>query len=86
TLFRSRSPLHLGPGAPEGVSVRVVLDGGDPAALVTDAQRVIEIVGRDEMDRERARHRWRAYRQLGIEPLRHDLALKRLVQADGTAD
>lgn len=83
---RDRSPLHLGSGAPEGVSVRVVLDGGDPAALVTGAQRVIEIVGREEKDRERARHRWRAYRQLGIEPLRHDFATRQAVSTDGTLE
>lgn len=73
---RRRSPLHLGRLASAGVSVRIILDGGDPGELLHGVRRVIEVVGADEADRERARHRWRAYRQLGIEPQRHDLSGK----------
>jgi len=35
--------------------------------------RVIEVVSSDEGDRLLARERWRAYRQAGHEPVRHDL-------------
>jgi len=34
------------------------------------------VVATDEADRERARLRWRHYRQQGIEPVRHDLAAR----------
>lgn len=37
--------------------------------------RVIEVVSFDENDRLQARERWRAYKQRGIEPVRHDLQL-----------
>jgi DNA polymerase-3 subunit chi len=37
--------------------------------------RVIEVVTQDEDDRLHARARWRAYKQHGIEPVRHDLHL-----------
>lgn len=38
-------------------------------------ERVIEVVTQDENDRLRARERWRAYKQRGLEPVRHDLQL-----------
>lgn len=35
--------------------------------------RVIEVVGQDLPDRDRARERWKRYRAAGIEPVHHDL-------------
>ena len=74
---RQHSPIHLGQNALADRTVRVVLDGGEPARLMSGVHRVIEIVGSDNADRERGRQRWRSYRQLGIEPQQHDLAGKR---------
>lgn len=34
--------------------------------------RVIEVVSREQPDRERARERWKVYRAAGIEPSHHD--------------
>lgn len=34
--------------------------------------RVIEVVSRDQPDREQARERWKVYRAAGIEPTHHD--------------
>jgi len=35
--------------------------------------RICEIVGADETTRQRARARWRRYREAGLEPVSHDL-------------
>lgn len=71
---RQRSSLHLGRSAPPGINVLVTLGGGDLPAAAQGLERIIEVVGADEADRERARLRWRQYRQQGIEPQHHDLA------------
>jgi DNA polymerase-3 subunit chi len=38
--------------------------------------RVIEVVSRDQPDRERARERWKGYRAAGSEPTHHDFAAR----------
>jgi DNA polymerase-3 subunit chi len=38
-------------------------------------ERVIEVVTLDEVDRQRARERWKHYKAAGCEPLRHDLKI-----------
>jgi len=73
---RRRSPLHLGAAAPAGVTVLVMLGEGDLPPAEQGLERVIEVVSTEEADRERARLRWRRYRQQGIEPIRHDLAAR----------
>lgn len=39
-------------------------------------ERLIEVVGLDEVDRVQARTRWKHYVAAGITPLRHDIAIK----------
>jgi len=74
-----RSPVHLygevlGPVDDPASSVLVNLCASMPPTYERFA-RVIEVVGLDEHDRLQARERWRAYRQRGVEPVRHDLQL-----------
>lgn len=38
--------------------------------------RVIEVVSRDQPDRERARERWKVYRAAGVEPTHHDFTAR----------
>ncbi|MFM2053937.1 MAG: hypothetical protein RL456_1974 [Pseudomonadota bacterium] len=60
------------PSAAAGHEVLVNL-GRDLPAGCTAFRRVIEIVGRDEYDRDGARQRWRAYGQLGLPIERHEV-------------
>jgi DNA polymerase III subunit chi len=53
--------INLGEGVPNGFEA---------------FHRLIEVVSTEEQDRGVARSRWKHYLQLGIEPVRHDLALK----------
>jgi DNA polymerase III subunit chi len=78
-MVLQRSPVQLYSELPEG------LKGSESAVLVNLSTslppgyarfgRVIEVVTQDEDDRLQARERWRAYKQSGIEPVRHDLQL-----------
>ena len=38
--------------------------------------RVIEVVSRDQPDRDRARERWKVYRAANIEPMHHDFTAR----------
>ncbi len=72
----TRSPIQIGDQLPEHrgdlILVNLRHDMPDNPAAFT---RVIEVVTLDEADRAPARERWRQYRALGLEPLRHDLQL-----------
>lgn len=74
-----RSPVQLYSQLPDVVDdaascVLVNLCASVPPGFERFA-RVIEVVTFDEHDRLQARERWRAYKQRGIEPVRHDLQL-----------
>jgi DNA polymerase-3 subunit chi len=78
-MVLQRSPVQLYSELPEN------LVGSESAVLLNLSTslppgyarfgRVIEVVTQDEDDRFEARERWRAYKQSGIEPVRHDLQL-----------
>ena len=56
---------------------QVLLNLGDIVADGFDRfKRVIEVVGLDDEDRQRARNRWKRYTDLGYAITRHDLHLK----------
>ena len=61
TVPHSQVLLNLGPSVPEGFE---------------RFERVIEIVGLDDEDRQWARARWKHYTNLGYSITRHDLAQK----------
>ena len=74
-----RSPVQLYSQLPETLdhaasSVLVNLCASMPPGFGRFT-RVIEVVTLDENNRLQARERWRAYKQFGIEPVRHDLRL-----------
>lgn len=68
------TPVLLSPGhsARFGHDVLVNL-GRDVPQAYTQYQRVIEIVGRDDLDREGARGRWRQYSAEGCSIERHEV-------------
>ncbi|MFP8834043.1 DNA polymerase III subunit chi [Hydrogenophaga sp. XSHU_21] len=70
------SPLHLldqlDASGPDNCPVLVNLQADVPGGI-DRFERVIEVVGLDEADRQQARQRWRRYVGAGIEPIRHDL-------------
>jgi DNA polymerase-3 subunit chi len=45
----------------------------DTPADAADFARICEVVGADEDAKQRARQRWRAYREAGLSPASHDL-------------
>lgn len=80
-----RSPVVMGPSVmsvPSGLasqSMLVLVNLSEELPDITRMgryQRVIEVVSTSPRDRELARDRWRSYRQLGLEPLRHDLGAR----------
>ncbi|QHE76587.1 DNA polymerase III subunit chi [Hydrogenophaga sp. PBL-H3] len=75
-LLKSHSPIQLGHRLPDERGAFILVNlrhdmPDDPAAF----SRIIEVVTLDEADRAPARERWRQYKALGLEPLRHDLQL-----------
>ena len=51
--------------------------GDDVPDVWVEYTQVVEVVSADdEPDKQRARQRWRRYRELGHEPVRHDLGQK----------
>lgn len=73
-LLKRRSPIQLGHQLPEERGAFVLVNlrhdmPDDPGSF----SRVIEVVTLDDADRAPARDRWRQYKALGWEPLRHDL-------------
>ncbi|WP_439113170.1 DNA polymerase III subunit chi [Hydrogenophaga sp.] len=78
-MVLQRSPVQLYSELPESLegaatTVLVNLCASVPPGYERFG-RVIEVVTQDEGDRLQARERWRAYKQRGIEPVRHDLQL-----------
>ncbi len=74
----ARSPIVLADeslSAPEG-AVWINLQPHVPEAwrAAPVGQRIIEVVTRDEVDRQGARQRWRWYASQGHQLVRHDLA------------
>ena len=70
---RQRSPIVLGDDEPSAVSdVLVNLSSRMPEGAGSFA-RVIEIVGKSEVDRQQARQRWKLYRDAGLNPVAIDL-------------
>jgi DNA polymerase III subunit chi len=73
-----RTPVLLTPSLdepPADCPVLVNLDDEVPPrfdALHGSVERLIEIVSRDDDDRRRARDRFRAYRDAGLQPQSHD--------------
>lgn len=69
------SPVWLAERAPAGCDADALLHLGDEAAQGCEAwSRIIELVSAsDEVDRQRARERWRAYRDRGWTIDRHDV-------------
>jgi DNA polymerase-3 subunit chi len=73
---RARSPIHLDTDVQADASRGVLVNLAHDVPPHADAyERVIEVVTLGEADREAARQRWRHYKGIGIEPLRHDLNL-----------
>lgn len=78
--IQAHSPILLGGGWPAEVShpqdrVLVNLSNGFLSGF-DRFLRVIEVVSRDQHDRDRARERWKVYRAAGGEPLHHDFAAR----------
>lgn len=74
-FVRSRSPIVLSAHAPDWAQVDVLVNLSDqPLSGIDQVQRIIEVVGSEPGGREKARERWRLYRQAGVEPVAHDLS------------
>lgn len=73
-----RTPVLLleQPGAVQGVGVLVNLGQAAPQDL-NGFERVIEVVGLDELGRSAARLRWRQYSAWGLAIERHDVKVAR---------
>lgn len=74
----SRSSVVMVEGIPPDTSLPPILlnladQVPDGIALF---DRVIEVVSNDDLDRNRARERWKHYTRMGITITRHDVALK----------
>ena len=76
-LLVSASPVVLSASAQAGAhrQVLVNLDRKVPEGF-EQFERVIELVGMDDEDRQLARRRWKHYVDLGYTITRHDLTLK----------
>lgn len=69
---RLRSPIVLG-DEPSVVSDVLVNLSSDMPEGAGSFARVIEIVGKSEVDRQQARQRWKLYRDAGLNPVAIDL-------------
>ena len=75
--IRVRSPVLLGAEPSEGASPQVLVNlSPQMPADLQGFDRVIDVVGTDESDRQRARARWRAYRDAGLNPEAIDIAAR----------
>lgn len=73
---RQRSPIRLVSAVEDPLDATVLLNLDPlPPPGFERFERVIEVVGLDDEDRQHARQRWRHYVAAGIEPQRHDLQL-----------
>jgi DNA polymerase-3 subunit chi len=67
-----RTPVWLCEQAPPPPRPSVLVNlGAGPPASADDFDRVIEVVGTDELDRAGARARWRHYEEWGVVPQHH---------------
>lgn len=75
---RERSPILIGTDASNDAGATVLLNlGGGWPGRVEDFDRVIEVVGLADADRQRARERWKSYRAAGFTPEAVDLSVKK---------
>jgi DNA polymerase III subunit chi len=75
-LHCSYTPIWLCDNASQGLGRQVLLNlTQDFPGEIANYERVIEVVSLDEQDKQRARQRWKQYKDLGYEILRHDLNL-----------
>ena len=74
--MRARSPIHLATDVQPDASRQVLVNLAPDLPPHADTyERVIEVVTLEAHDRDAARQRWRQYKGMGLEPLRHDLKL-----------
>jgi DNA polymerase-3 subunit chi len=72
----SRSPIQLTSSLAVQSDATVLVNLRSSVPSGADGfDRIIEVVGGDEADRQRARERWKYYKSNGIEPQRHDLQM-----------
>jgi DNA polymerase III subunit chi len=71
------SPVVLAPSARAAPHQQVLVNLGEPVPEGFERfERLIEVVTKDEEDRQRARRRWKHYADRGYAITRRDLALK----------
>lgn len=71
------TPILIGQVPDELASMDILINLADePPAFLDRFVRLLDIVGTDERDRERARNRFRHFKQQGYAPATHDLAEK----------
>jgi DNA polymerase III subunit chi len=71
------SPFFLAPSARPSPHQQVLVNLGEPVPEGFERfERLIEVVTKDEEDRQRARRRWKHYADRGYAITRRDLALK----------
>lgn len=76
-LVASPVVLTEAPGSAGLPHRQVLVNLGERMPAGFDAyERVIEVVGLEEADRQQARARWKSYTELGYDIVRHDLNLK----------
>lgn len=64
-----RTTIWLGEGDIAGEAPRMLLNLGlECPPAPQDYERVVEVVGQDELRKQAARQRWAQYRRLGLEP------------------
>ena len=72
-----RTPIVLGTRLPAVDGLDVLINLSDTPVLEVDDLRIIEVVGSAPEALEKARERWRLYKQAGTEPVAHDLSAAR---------
>ena len=74
----AETPVLLALSAPDAVTRDVLVNlGPQVPAGFGRFERLVELVGADDADREAARERWRYYRDRGYEIRNHDVAQAR---------
>ncbi|MGH1360348.1 MAG: DNA polymerase III subunit chi [Burkholderiaceae bacterium] len=69
------TPVVLATGSLESHHHGVIVNlGVEPPPIFGRFERLIEVVTRDETDRQAGRERWRFYRDRGYDMTRHDLS------------
>lgn len=71
------SPVLLSSGESPTRQMQVLVNGlPDGLERVDGFERVVEVVGLDESDRQAARQRWRDYARAGMSPVSHDASVQ----------